>query len=229
MCDDCKTRLERNIWRILDCKQESCGKIIAGAPDYVNSFSEESRTYFKEVCRALDALKVPYRVNPRLVRGLDYYVHTVFEVTHPALGAQTAVAGGGRYELFLPGEKRPVPGVGFAAGVERLLLCREALNVKAAEPAGPVAYLIGLGIEARLANLALADQLRAAGIPVDLELEERSFKAQLRGANKSGAKLAIVRGDSELEKNIAIVKNMADGEQTEISADSIMDYLKQRR
>ena len=229
MCDDCKTRLERNIWRILDCKQEACGKIIADAPDYVQSFSENSRNYFNEVCRALDALKVSYRVNPRLVRGLDYYVHTVFEVTHPALGAQTAVAGGGRYELFLPGEKRPVPGVGFAAGVERLLLCREALNVKSNAPSGPEAYLIGLGIEARLANLALADELRAAGIPVDLELEERSFKAQLRGANKSGAAVAIVRGDSELEKNIAVVKNMADGEQTEISADSIMEYLKQRR
>ena len=229
MCDDCKTRLERNIWRILDCKQEACGKIIAEAPDYLASFSENSRTYFEEVCRALDALKVPCRVNPRLVRGLDYYVHTVFEVTHPALGPQTAIAGGGRYELFLPGEKRPVPGVGFAAGVERLLLCREALNVKAAVPAGPVAYLVGLGINARLANLALADELRAAGIPVDLELEERSFKAQLRGANKSGAALAVVRGDSELEKNIAIIKNMADGEQTEIPADQIMQYLTQRK
>jgi histidyl-tRNA synthetase len=101
--------------------------------------------------------------------------------------------------------------------------------VKAPAAPAPAAYLIGLGLNARLANLALADQLRAAGIPVDLELEERSFKAQLRGANKSGAALAVVRGDSELEKNIAIVKNMADGEQTEISADSIMDYLKQRR
>lgn len=228
MCDDCKTRLERNIWRILDCKQESCCKIIADAPDYIASFSEASRTYFDEVRRALDALKVPYRVNPRLVRGLDYYVHTVFEVTHPALGPQTAVAGGGRYELFLPGEKRPVPGVGFAAGVERLLLVRDALNIKFEEPAGPAAYLVGLGLGARLANLALADQLRAAGIPVELELEERSFKAQLRSANKSGAALAIVRGDSELEKNIAIVKNMSDGEQTEISADAIIDYLQQR-
>ena len=213
----------------MDCKQEACGKIIAQAPDYLTRFSESSRTYFDDVRRALDALKVPYRVNPRLVRGLDYYVHTVFEVTHPALGPQTAIAGGGRYELFLPGEKRPVPGVGFAAGVERLLLCREALSVKAAAPAGPVAYLVGLGLNARLANLALADELRAAGIPVDLELEERSFKAQLRGANKSGAALAVVRGDSELEKNIAIVKNMADGEQTEIPADQIMTYLKQRK
>ena len=228
MCDDCRTRFERNIWRILDCKQPSCGEIVAGAPDYVASFSEDSRRYFDEVRRALDALKIPYKVDPRLVRGLDYYVHTVFEVTHPALGPQTAIAGGGRYELFLPGGKRPVPGVGFAAGVERLLLAREAIGVKAPAPAGPVAYLVGLNAQARLANLALADELRAAGVPVGLELEERSFKAQLREANRSGAPLAVVRGDSEMEKNTVIVKNMADGEQTEISADAVFEFLHKR-
>ena len=228
MCDDCRTRFERNIWRILDCKQPACGEIVAGAPDYAASFGEDSRRYFDEVRRALDALKIPYKVDPRLVRGLDYYVHTVFEVTHPALGPQTAIAGGGRYELFLPGGKRPVPGVGFAAGVERLLLAREALGVKAPEPAGPVAYLIGLNAQARLINLALADELRAAGVPVGLELEERSFKAQLREANRSGAPLAVVRGDSEIEKNTVIVKNMADGAQTEISADAVFEFLQKR-
>lgn len=228
MCDDCRTRFERNIWRILDCKQESCGKVVSDAPDYVASFGEASRAYFDEVRRALDALKIPYKVNPRLVRGLDYYVHTVFEVTHPALGPQTAIAGGGRYELFLPGGRRPVPGVGFAAGVERLLLVREALNVRAPAPAGPAAYLIGLDPAARLANLALADELRAAGIPVELELEARSFKAQLREANKSGAPLAVVRGESELAGDTAIVKNMADGEQIQIPAGSIPEYLRKR-
>ena len=228
MCDDCKTRLERNIWRILDCKQEACGKIIADAPDYISAFSESSRQYFAEVCAALDKLGVPYRVNPRLVRGLDYYVHTVFEVTHPALGPQTAVAGGGRYELFLPGEKRPVPGVGFAAGVERLLLVREALNIKAAAAPAVTAYLIGLGVEARLENLALANKLRAAGIPVELELEERSFKAQLRGANRSGAAYAVVRGENEMQNNTAVIKNMSDGGQEEIPAEKIMEYLSER-
>ena len=224
MCDDCRTRLERNIWRILDCKQEACGRIIAGAPEYLKYFSEESRNYFSEVCRALDALGVAYTVEPRLVRGLDYYVHTVFELTHPALGGQTAIAGGGRYELFLPGQNRPVPGVGFAAGVERLLLARQSLEkTGAAEPAA--AYLVGLTPEMRVANLALANKLRAAGLKIALELEDRSFKAQLRGANKSGAKLAVIRGESEAEKGIAVVKNMADGSQCEMPETEVFEYI----
>ena len=229
MCPDCRTRFERNIWRILDCKQPECGKIIADAPDYVASFSEESRNYFAEVCSALDALKVPYRVNPRLVRGLDYYVHTVFELTHPALGPQTAIAGGGRYELYLPGEKRAVPGVGFAAGVERLLLVREALGIPHPEKSKPLAYLVGLGSAARIANLQLADKLRASGTPVELELEERSFKAQLRGANRSGAKIAVIRGDSELEKGILVVKDMTDGSQCEIKETEIFQYISEKK
>ncbi len=227
MCDDCRARLERNVWRILDCKQEKCREIVKGAPDYLASFGEASRLYFDEVRRALDRLKVPYQVNRNLVRGLDYYVHTVFEVTHPALGSQTAISGGGRYELYLPGEKRPVPGVGFAAGVERLLLCREAAGIKATGDFGAKAFLIGLGAEARLANLELAETLRTAGIKVELELEERSFKAQLRSANRSGAPLAVVRGESEMEKHVAMVKNMADGSQTEVADCDLENFIKQ--
>ena len=226
MCDDCRTRLERNIWRILDCKQESCGKVIAGAPEYLKYFSQESRDYFSSVCEALDALGVAYRVEPRLVRGLDYYVHTVFELTHPALGAQTAIAGGGRYELFLPGQNRPVPGVGFAAGVERLLLARQSLD-KAETEAGAKVYLIGLTPETRVANLALANRLREAGIRTALELEERSFKAQMRGANKSGAAFAVIRGSDEAAKRVAVVKNMAGGEQIELPEAELFEYLRQ--
>ena len=225
MCDDCRTRLERNIWRILDCKQEKCGEFVAKCPDYLNAFSQSSRDYFDEVRRALDALKVPYTWNPRLVRGLDYYVHTVFEVTHPGLGPQTAIAGGGRYELFLPGEKRPLPGVGFAAGIERLLLARESKNLKVESSSAPKAFFIGLGAEARLANLALANQLRNAGVNIALELEERSFKAQLRSANRTGAPFTLVRGESEMANKIAILKNMADGSQVEIPENQIFSEL----
>lgn len=225
MCDDCRVRLERNIWRILDCKQEACGKIIAEAPEYLRYFSEASRAYFADVRRALDALGVAYRVEPRLVRGLDYYVHTVFELTHPALGPQTAIAGGGRYELFLPGQNRPVPGVGFAAGVERLLLARQALEkTGTAEPA--VAYLVGLTPEMRIANLALANRLREAGLKTALELEDRSFKAQLRGANKSGARFAVIRGEDEAARGIAVVKCMADGTQCELPEAEVFEYIR---
>ena len=225
MCDDCKNRLERNVWRILDCKQEACRKVVAEAPDYVASFTEASRAYFEEVKAALTALGVPFTVDPLLVRGLDYYVHTVFEVTHDGLGAQTAIAGGGRYELFQPGQKKPVPGVGFAAGMERLLLVQDALGVASgAVPALPV-YLVGLGAAARIANLKLAGVLRRAGVPVELELEERSFKAQLRNVNKSGALLAVIRGDAELEKGVAAVKTMATGEQVELKEAELAGYL----
>ena len=227
MCEDCKNRLERNVWRILDCKQEHCRKIVADAPDYVAAFSAESRAYFDEVKAALDAMNVPYTVDPLLVRGLDYYVHTVFEVSHSGLGAQTAIAGGGRYELYLPGQNKPVPGVGFAAGMERLMLVQEARGiVKETQTALPF-FLVGLGAAARMANLKLAGELRNAGIPVMTELEERSFKAQLRAANKCNAAYTVVRGDSEMEKGIVMLKNMSNGEQQELPAENLAETLKQ--
>ena len=143
------------------------------------------------------------------------------------MGPQTAIAGGGRYELFLPGQNKPVPGVGFAAGVERLLLARQALDrTDGAECAA--AYLVGLTPEMRLANLALANELRKAGLKIALELEERSFKAQLRGANKSGAKLAVIRGEDEAARGVAAVKNMADGSQCEVPDAELFDYIRRR-
>ena len=225
MCQDCRTRFERNIWRMLDCKQEACGKVIANAPNYIESFTPESKDYFAQVCAALDLLKVPYKVDSRLVRGLDYYVHTVFEVTHPGLGEQIAIAGGGRYELYLPGEKRPLPGVGFATGVERLLLVREALQVPPPDENIAGVYLIGLGEKARLVNMGLAEELRSKGIRVELELEERSFKAQMRSANRSKAKLTVIRGDNELEAGIAAVKRMDDGSQIEMKSEDLATYI----
>ncbi len=225
MCPDCKTRFEKNLWRILDCKEEACRKIIHDAPDYRQAFSAESLAYFEEVKRALDALKTPYREDPLLVRGLDYYVHTVFEVTHSSLGSQTSIAGGGRYELYLPGQSRPVPGVGFAAGMERLLMVQDALGSSPESPVSTPFYLIGLGADARLANLELAGELRRRGIPVALELEERSMKAQLRSANKTGALLTVVRGDAEMAAGIAVVKVMATGEQSEVPAAELAKRL----
>ena len=225
MCPDCRTRLERNIWRILDCKQECCQPIIDAAPAYFDAFGESSKAYFREVQTALTALEVPFKVSSRLVRGLDYYVHTVFEVTHDALGGQIAIAGGGRYELFLPGEKRPLPGVGFAAGMERLLLVREALGLSAPASGTADCFLIGLNAEARMANLMLADALRGAGRTVALELEERSFKAQMRAANRSGARCAVIRGESELANRTAIVKRMDDGSQCEVPESDLQSYL----
>lgn len=225
MCEDCRARLERNVWRILDCKQERCRRIVAEAPDYVAGFSAESRAYFDEVQSGLTALGVPFTVDPLLVRGLDYYVHTVFELSHTGLGAQTAIAGGGRYELFLPGQSRPVPGVGFAAGMERLMMVQDALGVNPGGEDPLPLYLVGLGAAARTANLELAARLRRAGVAVGVELEERSFKAQLRSANKVGARYAVIRGESELERGVAVVKEMTTGEQSEVADSELQERL----
>ncbi|MDD3885746.1 MAG: histidine--tRNA ligase [Victivallaceae bacterium] len=229
MCEDCRARLERNVWRILDCKQEHCREIVAGVPDYVAAFSPESRAWFDEVKQGLTALGVPFTVDPLLVRGLDYYVHTVFEVTHSGLGAQTAIAGGGRYELFLPGQNKPVPGVGFAAGMERLLLVQDALGVKPGEKSDVPVALIGLGAAARIENLKLADALRDRGVYAVTELEERSFKAQLRNANRLSADYAVIRGEAELAAGTAVVKRMSDGEQEQVPAAGLLDNLLQKR
>ncbi len=226
MCDDCKVRFEKNLWRILDCKQEKCRETVAGAPDYVQSFSAESREYFDRVLAALDSLNVKYRVDRELVRGLDYYVHTVFEITHPGLGAQNAIAGGGRYELFLPGHSRPVQGVGFAAGMERLMMVQDALGVNTAAESEPPVFLAGLGANARMANLKLAGVLRRAGIATALEVEDKSMKAQMRSANRFGSRIAVIRGDNELEQGTALVKNMENGEQHEVAEIELEAYLK---
>ncbi len=226
MCEDCKVRFEKNLWRILDCKQEKCRAIVAGAPDYVESFSDESKAYFNRVLAALDALNVPYTVDRELVRGLDYYVHTVFEITHPGLGGQNAVAGGGRYELYLPGHSRPVQGVGFAAGMERLMMVQDALGVKTEEKSVPPVFLVGLGSAAREENLKLAGALRHAGLPVALEVEDKSMKAQMRSANRFGSKIAVIRGDNEIASGIALVKNMETGDQQEVAVDKLEELLK---
>ena len=217
MCDDCRERFQRNIWRILDCKQENCRKVIDNAPDAADFFSQESKDYFKKVCSALTAMGIEYVIEPRLVRGLDYYVHTVFELTHPGLGGQTAIAGGGRYELMLPESNKPIQGVGFAAGMERLIMVREALGVPPVLPERPKLFLASMGEQALAFNIALSAKLRKAGIATALELEPKSLKSQMRSADRLKAAYSIVIGDSELESGKAMLKNMADSSQKEVT------------
>jgi histidyl-tRNA synthetase len=226
LCNDCKDRLNRNVWRIIDCKQVQCGEIVAGLPDITNSFSQESRDYFASVCKSLDDLKVDYEIDSRLVRGLDYYAHTVFEVTHPGLGAQNSIAGGGRYEVSVPGLKRPVVGVGFALGIERLLMVQDSLETGSCFNIHPEVFVISLGESAKSANIKLAMSLRNNGISCIAELENKSMKAQMRAANRLSAKFVIIRGDTEIEKKTLVCKNLDSGEQHEMSEESLMDFLK---
>ncbi len=228
MCEDCQRRYTTNIWRMLDCKQEGCQAPIEAAPNTFELLSEESCEYFRKVCKYLDLLGVEYSIEPRLVRGLDYYVHTVFEVSHNGLGAQDAIAGGGRFEITVPGSKKPLPGVGFAAGIERLLLVREALGLEAADKSNIDIFLISMGEKALEKNIALSKDLRAAGIRVAMDYELRSMKAQMRSASKSGAKFAYIVGETELETGAGQCKDLISSEQVNITFDSLAATIKSK-
>ncbi len=225
MCEDCRNRLERNVWRILDCKQECCRKFVDTAPDAASLFGQASQDYFKRVCDMLATWEVPFKVEPRLVRGLDYYVHTVFELTHTALGGQNAIAGGGRYELTVPGFNKPVQGVGFAAGMERLLMVREAAGRMAPPAATPDIFLLSLGERALAYNGKLAGELRLGGVSAALEYEPKSMKSQMRSADRLKAKQVLIVGDSELDSGAAVLKNMNDGTQKTVPFTEILTEL----
>jgi len=231
MCPDCQRRLATNVWRILDCKNPACQAAVEGAPKMVDLLGEESRRFFAAVCRGLDQLQVSYELAPRLVRGLDYYVHTVFEVVHSGLGAQDALAGGGRYRIALPGVKRPLDGVGFAAGMERLLMARESLGLKPQPRAGADVYIVALGDNAVSSALELAQQLRRSdlGLRVLAGLGGRSMKAQMRAANREGVRWALILGDSELAAGTIVCKDMVASQQETLRRDALLDWLKTAR
>jgi histidyl-tRNA synthetase len=227
LCEDCKKRFDRNVWRILDCKNPGCAEISASLEleDIGRLFSRESKTYLDSVTNILAHEKIPFVLDPRLVRGLDYYAHTVFEVSHDGLGAQNAVAGGGRYEITPPGSKNPVRGVGFACGIERLIIAASSENHNPAPEKKPFVFIVSIGKNAKLPNFSLAEELRAKGISAIADFEERSIKSAMRSANKSGAAFTIIRGDNELSQKTTVIKNMSDGAQAEIPESKTIEYL----
>ena len=226
MCEDCQRRYTTNIWRMLDCKQADCQAPIEASPNTFELLSEDSCDYFRKVCKYLDLLGVEYVIEPRLVRGLDYYVHTVFEVSHSGLGAQDAIAGGGRFEITVPGAKKPLPGVGFAAGIERLLLVREELGMQATESSNIDIFLVSMGEAALDKNIALSKELRQVGIRVAMDYELRSMKAQMRSASKSGAQFAYIVGETELEAGAGQCKNLINSEQNNVNFDELSTVIK---
>lgn len=221
LCEDCQRRIDENVLRVIDCKNEGCAKIVDQIPPAIEFMAEESRQYLDAVIHALGKMGIEVEVNPRLVRGLDYYVHTVWEITHGALGAQNAIAGGGRYEIALG--KKAVPGVGFAMGIERVITSLEACGITAEQfmPKGGV-WLVSLGEDALAENMKLARELREKGIRCGMELSAKSMKAQMRKANREGAEKVVIRGEDELAKGTAVVKNMADGSQEEMSPEEVI-------
>ena len=221
LCDDCKERLGRNPMRLLDCKNEHDHAIAEGAPTVLDYLCDECRTHFDGVKAYLDANGVEYTVNPKIVRGLDYYTKTVFEFISGDIGAQSTVCGGGRYDGLI-GDLggNPLPALGFAAGIERLLLTMDAQGIEIPAPAPCDIYIASMGDEAHLKASALAAALRTAGMYAEFDVVGRGLRAQMKYADKLGARYSIVLGENEIAEGKAALKDMRTGEQTEISLDS---------
>ena len=225
MCTDCNRRIHTNVWRILDCKNDVCREVISAAPGIPDLLGEASKRYFNQVCDGLDLLGVKYKIEPRLVRGLDYYAHTVFEIICSEIGAQSAIAGGGRYEIQFPGRKQPICGVGFAAGMERLLLAQDQQSANIEPSSNVDCYLVSLGENARDQSLKLAAKLRRHGYSVLMNFEDRGMKAQMRTANKVHAKFALIQGENEIQNCVVTCKDMRNSNQFEISQEKIVSEL----
>lgn len=227
LCEDCRRRISENVLRVLDCKNAGCQAIVAQLPPSTDFMSAASRDYLAQTAAHLDALGVKVRIDPLLVRGLDYYEHTVWEIASTALGAQNAVAGGGRYRMQIGG--RELVGVGFAVGLERVVGVLQALgrDQDLIAPPPPLVWLVGLGDPAQDRNLALMQQLRAAKIACRMATGG-SLKSQMRAANKSGAAYAVIRGDDELAQGVAALKDMASGEQVTLPLDRLAPEIVAR-
>ncbi len=229
ICDDCRRRLERNPLRLLDCKTESCQPIIDAAPSMREHLCDECAEHFEALLGYLDSLGRPYTLSHRLVRGLDYYTKTVFEVWAEGIGAQNAVCGGGRYDGLaevLGGP--PTPGVGFASGLERVVLTMKQQGVQVPTLPSPQVLIAYLGEQAKLIGVKLAGDLRAAGIGALTSFGDRSLKAQLRQADKEGMAFALIVGEREAEAGQVAVRDMAQGEQHSVALEEVTTWLSQR-
>ncbi len=227
LCADCQRRIDQNPLRVFDCKVPGCQAVVAGAPSVLDHLGDESRTHFDGVRATLEALGVPHRVDARLVRGLDYYTGTVFEMLSNAggLGAQNTLVAGGRYDGLLESLGGPsVPAVGWAAGIERAMLSVPADD----DGWHPDLFLAVRGDEARARAMLLVNQLRAAGLRADLEHRTVGMKAQMKRADKLGARFVVALGDDELASGQVKLKEMATGDETPCALDGIADAVQQR-
>lgn len=223
-CSDCQRRYETNPLRILDCKVPRCGELRQGAPTVTEYLCEGCRTHFDELIALLDALQVPYTLNPNLVRGLDYYTKTTFEVTSEHLGAQKAVAAGGRYDRLVEEFGGPAtPAIGFAMGMERIVtLLKEQKETPQREPK---VFVASLGKAAELEGFRIVEMLRAQGIWAEQSYGGGSLKSQLRRADRVGAEFALIIGENELKAGMLQWKNMKKGEQGEVAVADVVSFF----
>ncbi|ORB25575.1 histidine--tRNA ligase [Mycolicibacterium parafortuitum] len=221
--EETRRRAEINPLRVLDDKRPHVREMTADAPVMLDHLSDAAKEHFDTVLAHLDAMSVPYVINPRMVRGLDYYTKTTFEFVHDGLGAQSGIGGGGRYDgLMAQLGGRDLSGIGFGLGVDRTLLALRAEGKTAGESARVDVYAVPLGAEAKKRLAVLAAQLRAAGVRVDVAYGDRSLKGAMKGADRSGASIALVAGDRDLEAGTVGVKSMATGEQVDVATESVV-------
>lgn len=220
LCDTCLSRLEKNPMRILDCKSPICSKIADNAPKITDYLCDECDEHFKTVQKYLDVAKVEYTVNPTIVRGLDYYTKTVFEFVTDCIGAQGTVCGGGRYDGLIEelGGKH-LPSLGFAMGLERLLMVMDKQGIEIPDNHECALYIATMGDNAKVKAFELLKQVRECGLIAETDVVGRGLRAQMKYADKIGAKYSLVLGDNEIEENKAKVKNMDSGEHTELVLD----------
>ncbi|MBB6674291.1 histidine--tRNA ligase [Cohnella nanjingensis] len=225
LCKDCQARMERNPLRVLDCKIDQ-GK-FDGAPSILDSLDEACETHFSRVREYLDAMKIPYRINPRLVRGLDYYTHTAFEYKAQGIGAIDTIGGGGRYNGLVAdigGDDRP--GVGLGLGLERTLLLLESQDAKPAADASVDVYLIALGERAERAAPGLAQAWRDAGLAVEMDYQGRKMKALFKAAERAGARYAAILGDDELDRGEIALKELSTQAQRQVPLAELAETVR---
>ena len=203
--------------------------MLADAPLMLDHLSAESRAHFETVTGYLDDMGIEYVINPRMVRGLDYYTKTCFEFVHDGLGAQSGIGGGGRYDgLMAQLGGQELSGIGFGLGVDRTLLALEAEAKSAASGRRVDVYGVAMGAVAKQKMVPLVDRLRAAGVAVDMSYGDRGLKGAMKGADRAGALFALVLGESELEQGTIAVKDLQAHEQQDVALDSVVDYLVER-
>ncbi len=228
ICNDCKRRLDKNPLRLLDCKNEGCRPVIAGAPVISEHLCNDCNTHFAKLRHYLQLTNRDFAINHKLVRGLDYYTKTVFEVWAQGIGAQNAMCGGGRYDGLieqLGGE--PTPGIGFGSGIERIILSMQQQNLPVPTPQNPAIFIASMGDKARLAAIELTFKLRNEKLATLLAFGDRSIKSQMKEANRYNARYAVILGEREIDEQKASIKNLETGSQTDLPLEQLVAFFQE--
>lgn len=222
LCKDCQTRFDKNPMRILDCKVDTCKGLTQDAPHMLDHLVEADQAHFQALCDYLDSFGIEYKVNPRMVRGLDYYTQTAFEITESG----STIGGGGRYNGLVEQVGGPEsPGIGFGFGIERCLIAMNTQQVTPDIPTGLDVFLVSLGEAAQKATSALLQEFRISGLVADKDYLGKSMKAQMKAADRQQARRVVILGDDELAQGVANVKDMATGEQSQVKISELTSQL----